>query len=126
MKRKHPHPPRPTQASRKIPRPGAPARGTKTGRPILILFDLLSRRKALRIIWELRAQRALNFRDLASASDTNPGVLNTRLRELRETKLVDHEALRGYSLTKRGQELVDHLWPAYKWAELWAKDLVKK
>ncbi|HJV56497.1 MAG TPA: transcriptional regulator, partial [Methylomirabilota bacterium] len=36
------------------PRPGWPVRGSRTGRPIMALMDLLGRRWALRVIWELR------------------------------------------------------------------------
>ena len=31
-----------------------PVRGSKTGRPIMALLDLLGRRWVLRIVWELR------------------------------------------------------------------------
>ena len=34
--------------------PGRPARGSKSGRPIMALLDLLGRRWTLRIVWELR------------------------------------------------------------------------
>jgi DNA-binding HxlR family transcriptional regulator len=50
------------------PRPGAPVRGSATGRPIMALLDLLGRRWALRIIWELR-DGPLTFRDLQAACD---------------------------------------------------------
>jgi hypothetical protein len=33
---------------------GRPARGSRTGRPIMVARDLLGRRGALRILWELR------------------------------------------------------------------------
>ena len=36
------------------PIPGKPVRGSKTGRPIMALLDLLGRRWALRVLWELR------------------------------------------------------------------------
>ena len=34
-------------------------RGSRTGRPVMALLDLLGRRWSLRIIWELREDRAL-------------------------------------------------------------------
>ena len=34
--------------------PGQPVRGSASGRPIMALLDLLGRRWALRILWELR------------------------------------------------------------------------
>jgi len=46
--------------------PGKPARGSKSGRPIMVLLDLLGRRWTLRIVWELRDQPR-RFRDLQDA-----------------------------------------------------------
>lgn len=86
---------------------------------ILILFELLGRRKALRVVWELRADRRRTFRDLVTACETNPGVLNTRLKELREADFVDHVEGRGFGLTANGTALLGHLLPFYKWAEQW-------
>ena len=43
--------------------PGKPVRGSRTGRPVMVLLDLLGRRMALRILWELsRAEAPLSFR----------------------------------------------------------------
>jgi len=41
-------------------------RGSRTGRPIMALLDLLGRRWTLRILWELREQR-LTSRALRAA-----------------------------------------------------------
>ena len=58
------------------PRPGRPVRGSRTGRPIMALLDLLSRRWTLRVIWELREGR-LTFRALQDAcGGMSPTVLN--------------------------------------------------
>ena len=38
----------------RLVRPGLPARGSKSGLPIMALLDLLGRRWALRLVWELR------------------------------------------------------------------------
>ena len=65
-----------------VPSVGQPVRGSKTGRPIMVALDLLGRRGALRVIWELR-NKTLTFRLLQAAADTNPALLNTRLKELR-------------------------------------------
>jgi DNA-binding HxlR family transcriptional regulator len=106
-----------------IPKPGVPVRGSRTGRPVMALIDLLGRRTALRILWELsRADRALTFRALESAAETNPALLNTRLKELRASGLVFHDA-DGYRLTSRGLELVKLLLPLTEWAKGWAGDL---
>lgn len=85
---------------------------------ILDLFELLDRRKALRIVWELRSNRRLAFRELVELCETNPGVLNTRLKELREARFVEHDQ-DGYALTAQGEALLGHLLPLYKWAERW-------
>jgi DNA-binding HxlR family transcriptional regulator len=81
-------------------------------------LDLLGRRAALRILWELRGQR-LTFRALQEACDTNPSLLNTRLRELREVGLVDHGD-GGYFVTSLGLELQAALKPLNEWAQRWA------
>ena len=39
-------------------------RGSSTGRPIMIVLDVLGRRGALRILWELRGDDPLTFRAL--------------------------------------------------------------
>ncbi len=96
-----------------------PVRGSSTGRPIMVLLDLLGRRMALRILWELREDRRLTFRALQEAAQTNPSVLNVRLRELREARLVAHEA-DGYRLTREGKELLETFLPLHAWAERWA------
>ncbi len=79
------------------PKPGKRVRGSATGRPIMALLDLLGRRMTLRILWELR-DGPLNFRALQEAAATNPSVLNARLAELREARLVEHGP-DGYALT---------------------------
>jgi DNA-binding HxlR family transcriptional regulator len=106
---------------RRIPKPGARVRGSATGRPVMALLDLLGRRWALRVIWELRDGRRLNFRELLAASGTSPSVLNTRLAELRESGIIDHDDARGYGLTEPGGDLLSRLMPLHDWAERWAK-----
>ena len=97
------------------PKSGAPVRGSKTGRPIMVALDLLGRRAALRILWELRGE-PLTFRALQDACDTNPALLNTRLKELREVGLIDHEE-GGYRLTAHGRRLHAALKPLSEWAQ---------
>ncbi len=94
-------------------------RGSQTGRPIMALLDLLGRRMALRVIWELRTER-LTFRALQDAAATNPSVLNARLAELRAAALVDHDGV-GYGLTPLGLDLLEKFLPLHDWAEAWAK-----
>jgi DNA-binding HxlR family transcriptional regulator len=99
------------------PRIGKPVRGSTTGRPLMVLLDLLGRRAALRILWELR-DGELTFRALQEACETNPSLLNTRLKELRESGIVEHLGS-GYRLTKQGLGLRDALAPLTQWSQKW-------
>ena len=103
-----------------IPRPGRPVRGSDTGRPIMALLDLLGRRWALRVIWELR-DGPLSFRQAqARCGAISSSVLNDRLAELRAAGIVEAVA-EGYRLTDEGRELLA-LYPALDaWAERWAE-----
>ena len=101
------------------PRPGRRVRGSRTGRPIMAALDLLGRRWALRILWELR-EGALPFRALREAcGDLSPAVLNTRLAELREAGIVESTDA-GYATTAAGRELCRALDPLSRWAQRWA------
>lgn len=100
-------------------RAGVPVRGSRTGRPVMALLDLIGRRWSLRVIWELREGRRLNFRDLMAASGTSPSVLNTRLAELRAAAIVELTG-DGYGLTAAGADLLEKLLPLHAWAEAWA------
>jgi DNA-binding HxlR family transcriptional regulator len=87
----------------------------------MALLDLLGRRWALRVLWELRA-RPMTFRALRDACDgVSPSVLNDRLRELRESGLVAQQDGEGYALTKSAEELGALLLPLDAWAKRWAK-----
>jgi DNA-binding HxlR family transcriptional regulator len=85
----------------------------------MVALDLLGRRGALRILWELRGDEALTFRVLADAAELAPATLNTRLHELRETGIV--ELADGYQLTPLGRELKVALEPLYHWSTLWSR-----
>lgn len=99
--------------------PGTKVRGSTSGRPIMVLLDLLGRRWALRMLWELRAG-PLNFRQLQTAcGDISPTVLNTRLAELRDAGIVAVSG-EGYLLTQQGGDLLAALLPLNDWAEAWA------
>ncbi|MCP5056288.1 MAG: helix-turn-helix transcriptional regulator [bacterium] len=100
------------------PRPGQRVHGSRTGRPIMAAFDLLGRRWALRVLWEL-GEAPLTFRELRGrCDDISPTVLNTRLRELREARLIE-KTDRGYALTETGHSLGRALRPLVRWAEDW-------
>lgn len=103
------------------PRPGRPARGSRTGRPLMALLDLVGRRWALRILWELR-EGGLTFRLLQERCDAvSPSVLNQRLAELRAAAIVALEAGEGYRLTAEGTRLLEALAPLDAWAKRWAR-----
>ena len=95
-------------------------RGSRTGRPIMMLLDLLGRRWALRILWELR-EGPLTSRALRAASDeASPTILQTRLTELREAGFVELGP-DGYGLTPLGHELKETFLPLHLFAERWMK-----
>ena len=105
-----------------IPRPGSPVRGSRSGAPIMALFDLLGRRWAMGIIWTLEGG-PFSFRELQERCGTlSPTVLNTRLRELREAGLVQ-TSVDGYRLTTIGRRLYVLLVPMGRWSKRWARGL---
>ncbi|WP_422029319.1 winged helix-turn-helix transcriptional regulator [Reyranella sp.] len=95
-------------------------RGSTTGRPIMALLDLLGRRWTLRIVWELR-EEPKRFRELQDLIGASPTIVNTRLAELREAKLVELDEAVGYRLTALGNELLRLFLPLHTWSEKWAK-----
>ena len=96
-------------------------RGSTTGRPIMALLDLLGRRWALRILWELR-EEPLPSRALRTACDeASPTVLQARLTELREAGFVELGEGGGYGLTALGRELCETFMPLHRFAERWRK-----
>lgn len=104
------------------PLPGGPVRGSRTGRPVMALLDLLGRRWALRILWELRDGRPQSFRDLQErCGGISSSVLNDRLRELRDAGIVGAERGGGYHLSGHGHKLLDALAPLDGWAKAWAR-----
>lgn len=104
------------------PRPRRPVRGSRTGRPIMALLDLLGRRWALRVIWELR-DGWLTSRQLREAcDDVSPTVLQSRLSELRAAGLIALERRQGYALTPLGRDLLESFLPLHGFAERWAAE----
>jgi DNA-binding HxlR family transcriptional regulator len=83
----------------------------------MALLDLLGRRWALRVLWELHAGGEASFRELqARCDDVSSSVLNQRLRELRDAGIVVLRAGEGYRLTPDGQDLLTALQPIDAWA----------
>ncbi|MFT5758472.1 MAG: DNA-binding HxlR family transcriptional regulator [Alteromonadaceae bacterium] len=102
-----------------FPLPGLPVRGSKTGKPIMALFDLLGRTWALGIVWNL-SEKACTFRELQSRCENiSPTLLNTRLKELQGTLLLE-KTLQGYALTHAGRELFVLIEPLGQWSMQWA------
>ena len=94
-------------------------RGSRSGRPIMALLDLLGRRWSLRILWELR-EATLTSRALREAcDDASPTVLQARLAELRQAGFVELQPPSGYRLTEMGKELLGTFLPLHRFAERW-------
>jgi DNA-binding HxlR family transcriptional regulator len=86
----------------------------------MALLDLLGRRWALRVIWELR-DGPLSFRQAqARCGAISSSVLNDRLAELRAAGIVE-TGDEGYALTPAGRELLEAYRPLDAWAERWAE-----
>lgn len=104
---------------RPTPLPGQPVRGSRTGRPVMAVLDLLGRRWALRLLWELRGEPVPTFRALQQQCDgVSSSVLTQRLTELREAAIVERTDA-GYRLTGQGLALLDTLAPLETWARTW-------
>jgi DNA-binding HxlR family transcriptional regulator len=105
------------------PLPGRAVRGSQTGRPVMALLDLLGRRWALRILWELREGPSPTFRELQDrCGGVSSSVLADRVRELDEAGIVGRDD-HGYVLTPAGHDLLNRLRPLGEWATSWAADL---
>lgn len=103
------------------PRAGRPVRGSRTGRPIMAALDLLGRRWALRLLWELR-DGPLGARALRSRCDAmSSSVLYQRLRELEAAGLVGRDDADRYLLTPIGADLGAAIAPLDSWAREWAQ-----
>ena len=108
------------------PRPGGRVRGSRSGRPIMALLDLLGRRWALRILWELRRER-LGFTELQARCDAmSPSVLQQRLTDLQAAGIVDCHDAGGYVLSVDGRTLLAALAPLDDWAKRWAKRAARR
>ena len=99
----------------------AAVRGSTTGRPLMAAMDLLGRRWALRILWELR-DGPIGARALRDRCDgMSSSVLYDRLRELGDAALIVQTDKDGYALTETGATLGRALRPLDDWAESWAR-----
>ena len=88
----------------------------------MAIFDLLGRRWAMGIVWQLFGG-PLSFSALQTRCDSiSPTILSTRIKDLVEARIIER-TLDGYRLTKLGQELFAILQPFQPWAMKWAKSL---
>ncbi len=92
----------------------------KDNAAVMQLFDLLESRYALRVIWALSDGHPQTFRLLQdSVGGVTPNTLNTRLKELRAARLVDHSG-HGYRLTSQGADLARRLVEVQPFASKWS------
>lgn len=106
-----------------IPLPGAQVRGSKTGKPIMALLDLLGRTWALGILWHLNTGPA-TFRELQQRCEQiSPTLLNTRLKELKALNLIEMQTA-GYQLSNQGGELFSIISPLGLWSTQWAEQFI--
>ncbi|WP_428645435.1 winged helix-turn-helix transcriptional regulator [Roseibium sp.] len=109
-----------------IPVPGKAVRGSRSGSPIMAMFDLLGRRWAMGVLWTLTERGPLTFRALQDACETiSPAVLNARLKELRAAGFLT-QGDGGYQVTDFGEEVYKALLPLSKVSKKWADLLSAK
>jgi DNA-binding HxlR family transcriptional regulator len=85
-------------------------------KPIERALELLGRRWALRLVWELR-RSTLAFSELRERTGISPSVLSARLAELVDAGVLERDPGRRYRLSGRGRELARLLYELNRWAE---------
>ncbi len=84
-------------------------------------LDLLGRRWALRVLWELYQNAPCTFRTLQKlCGDISPTVLNSRLSELREAGIIKLMEKEGYVITGEGRALGAIILQLNDWSKRWA------
>ena len=92
---------------------------------MLALLDLLGRRWALRILWELRGEPA-SFQALHRRCDSmSTSVLSQRLAELTDAQLIEKDQAGSYALTEAGSLLLGRLDGIDEWTQEWARTIRK-
>lgn len=105
-----------------IPKPGNPVRGSTSGAPVMAIFDLLGRRWAMGIVWQL-SEKPLSFSEIQTRCDSiSPTILSARIKDLIEAEIIVR-TVDGYALTPIGKDLFDILYPFKNWASKWARRL---
>ncbi len=84
--------------------------------PVLDILELLGRRWALRLVWELRRD-SVGFAELRRRTGISSSVLSTRLRDLEAAGVLEPARGRRYRLSAAGRELVRVLFALNRWAE---------
>jgi DNA-binding HxlR family transcriptional regulator len=84
-------------------------------------MDLLGRRWALRVLWELRDGPQGPRAVLARCAGLSSSVLYERLRELEAAGLVHRGPEGTYGLTDLGLALREAIVPLDEWAQEWAR-----
>jgi DNA-binding HxlR family transcriptional regulator len=87
-----------------------------TERAVESVLDLLGRRWALRLVWELR-RSTLSFSELRERTGISPSVLSARLGELVDADVLERDGGRRYRLSGRGRALARILYELNRWAE---------
>ena len=91
-------------------------RHLQTPPEVAALGDLLGRRWALHVVWELRSG-PLTFRALqAACGHISPSVLQARLHEWLELGVIEKIPRLGYRLSAAGEQLYLQLEPLCDWA----------
>ncbi|EAS66243.1 winged helix-turn-helix transcriptional regulator [Photobacterium angustum] len=74
-------------------------------------------------LWQLCSGGACTFRELQNRCESiSPAVLNSRIKELRQAKLIEKGEL-GYQPTELGQEVISSIYPLKSLAEQWVESL---
>lgn len=98
------------------------------GCPYQSAFDLLARRHALTIIWFLQQDQPRRFTQIKHDLQVNPVTLTQRLCELEKEKIIERRQFAElpprveYSLTPKGQDLVELMDKLCEWACRWDHD----
>jgi DNA-binding HxlR family transcriptional regulator len=86
-----------------------------SAKPVESALELLGRRWALRLVWELR-RSTLTFSELRERTGISPSVLSSRLGELTDAGVLERDGGRRYRLSGRGRELARLLYELNRWA----------
>jgi DNA-binding HxlR family transcriptional regulator len=85
-------------------------------KPVEHALDLLGRRWALRLVWELR-RTTLAFSELRERTGISPSVLSDRLAELVKAQVIERDSGGRYRLSGGGRELARVLYELNRWAQ---------